>query len=289
MNGIIILDKPEGRTSHDMVYIMRKLTGEKKVGHTGTLDPMASGVLPICVGSATKAADMLTLSDKRYTAEITFGAATDTQDSTGTVIKESRERRTDDEIRAAVSEFVGDIEQIPPMYSAVKKNGRKLYELARQGIETERAPRRVTIYSARVVKIDFPRAVIDVSCSKGAYIRTLCADIGERLGIFAHMSALRRTKTGMFTIEESRTPDELREMSENGALCDALIPTDALFSHLEEIHLNAKQSVSVTNGVRMTYRGEENKSYRVYDGNGEFLCVSKIVDGRLMLVKSFWT
>lgn len=290
MNGIIIVDKPQGKTSHDIVYFIRKLTGIKKVGHTGTLDPMATGVLPICIGAATKIADMLTLSDKEYVAELILGKTTDTQDAEGQVLSESEVNCTEDEIRAAIMSFVGEIEQVPPMYSAIKQNGKKLYELARQGIEVERNPRKVTINSIDILKIDGKSVTIDVSCSKGTYIRTLCEDIGKKLGTGAYMNTLRRTKTGVFDISQSHTIEELGTLKLNnvGTLKEALIPTDRLFEDLPCIKLNEKQKKSVVNGVRMTYKGIDNQSYRVYDENGNFLCISEIVDGKLVLVKSFW-
>ena len=289
MNGIIIVDKPQGKTSHDIVYAIRRLTGIKKVGHTGTLDPMATGVLPICIGSATKVADMLTLSDKAYTAEFVLGKTTDTLDAEGEILTESKVNVTGDEIRAAVMSFVGEIEQIPPMYSAIKQNGKKLYELARQGIEVERKPRKVTINSIDILEINGKTVTIDVSCSKGTYIRTLCADIGERLGTGAYMTKLRRTKTGIFAISESYTLEELGTLNELGTLKDVIIPVDKMFSEYPKIILNEKQKKSVTNGVRMTYKGRENQVYRVYDENKNFLCISKIIDGKLTLEKSFWS
>lgn len=290
MNGIIIVDKPQGKTSHDIVYFIRRLTGIKKVGHTGTLDPMATGVLPICIGAATKIADMLTLSDKEYVAELILGKTTDTQDAEGQVLSEKKVNCTEDEIRAAVMSFIGEIEQVPPMYSAIKQNGKKLYELARQGIEVERKPRKVTINSIDILKIDGKSVTIDVSCSKGTYIRTLCEDIGNKLGTGAYMNTLRRIKTGIFDLSQSHTLEELGTLKsgDTGTLKEVLIPTDRVFEDLPCIKLNEKQKRSVVNGVRMTYKGIENQDYRVYDENGEFLCVSKIVDGRLTLVKSFW-
>lgn len=290
MNGIIIVDKPQGKTSHDIVYAIRRITGIKKVGHTGTLDPMATGVLPICIGNATKVSDMLTLSDKAYTAEFVLGKTTDTLDAEGEVLTETEVNVTEDEIRAAVMSFVGEIEQIPPMYSAIKQNGKKLYELARQGIEVERKPRKVTINSIDILEINGKTVTIDVSCSKGTYIRTLCADIGERLGTGAYMTKLRRTKTGIFDISESHTLEELGTLkSKTGTLKNVLIPIDNIFEEYPEIILNEKQKKSVTNGVRMTYKGKENQSYRVYDENKNFLCISKIIDGKLTLEKSFWS
>lgn len=288
MNGIIIIDKPMGRTSHDMVYVMRKMTGIKKVGHTGTLDPEATGVLPVCIGSATKVADMLTLSDKCYRAELVLGMTTDTQDADGEVLTECAVDCTEDEIRSAIMSFVGEIEQVPPMYSAIKQNGKKLYELARQGIEVERKKRKVTINSIDILKIDGERVTIDVSCSKGTYIRTLCEDIGLKLHVGAYMNTLRRTKTGPFTIADSYTLKELEVLKEKGQLENVLISVDRMFEEYPKIMLNPKQVKSITNGVHMSYKGIEGQSYRLYDENGKFLCISKIQDGKLRLEKAFW-
>lgn len=288
MNGIIIIDKPMGRTSHDMVYVMRKMTGIKKVGHTGTLDPEATGVLPVCIGSATKVADMLTLSDKCYRAELVLGMTTDTQDADGEVLTECAVDCTEDEIRSAIMSFVGEIEQVPPMYSAIKQNGKKLYELARQGIEVERKKRKVTINSIDILKIDGERVTIDVSCSKGTYIRTLCEDIGLKLHVGAYMNTLRRTKTGPFTIADSYTLKELEVLKEKGQLENVLISVDRIFEEYPKIMLNPKQVKSITNGVQMSYKGIEGQSYRLYDENGKFLCISKIQDGKLRLEKAFW-
>lgn len=288
MNGIIIIDKPMGRTSHDMVYVMRKMTGIKKVGHTGTLDPEATGVLPVCIGSATKVADMLTLSDKCYRAELVLGMTTDTQDADGEVLTECAVDCTEDEIRSAIMSFVGEIEQVPPMYSAIKQNGKKLYELARQGIEVERKKRKVTINSIDILKIDGERVTIDVSCSKGTYIRTLCEDIGLKLHVGAYMNTLRRTKTGPFTIADSYTLKELEVLKEKGQLENVLISVDRMFEEYPKIMLNPKQVKSITNGVQMSYKGIEGQSYRLYDENGKFLCISKIQDGKLRLEKAFW-
>lgn len=285
MNGIIIIDKPSGKTSHDMVYAVRRMTGIKKVGHTGTLDPMATGVLPVCVGSATKAADMLTLSDKAYVAELVLGKTTDTQDAEGKTLTECEVKVTEAEIRKAVNSFVGEIEQIPPMYSAVKQNGKKLYELARKGIEVERKSRRVTIHSIDILEINGTHVTIDVSCSKGTYIRTLCEDIGKKLNVGAYMNTLRRTKTGCFTIDESHTIEEI----EKEGVEKFLIPVDRMFTEYPALILNEKQVKSVVNGVQMTYRsGHEGQAYRVYDSENRFLCISEIKDGRLKLKKSFW-
>lgn len=291
MNGIIVLDKPQGKTSHDMVGFMRRLTGIRKIGHTGTLDPMATGVLPICIGCATKAADMLTLSDKKYRAEFVLGKTTDTQDAEGNVLCEYEVNVSDEQIRNAVKSFVGEIEQIPPMFSAIKQNGKKLYELARQGIEVEREKRRVTIHKIEILEIDMAekRIKLDVTCSKGTYIRTLGVDIGAKLGCGAYMTALRRIKTGRFGIEDAKTPEELTALMECGQLETVIKRVDTMFEDYPEIVLNPKQTKSIINGVRMTWRGgKEGQSYRLYDENRDFLCISKCTDGKLVLEKSFW-
>lgn len=290
MNGIIVINKHRGKTSHDMVYFTRRLTGVKKVGHTGTLDPDATGVLPVCIGSATKAADMLTLSDKRYIAELILGKTTDTQDASGEVLTECAVNVSEEEIIRAVKSFEGVIEQLPPMYSAIKQNGKKLYELARAGIEVERKKREITIYEIKLEEIDIEHnsVKIDVSCSKGTYIRTLCNDIGQKLGTGAYMNTLERTKTGPFELSQSYTVEELLQMKEAGTLETAIIPTDEVFADYPQIVLNEKQTRSITNGIRMSYNGVEGQSYRLYDKNKRFLCISKCMEGRLVLEKSFW-
>ncbi len=290
MNGIIVIDKPQGKTSHNMVSLMRRLTGIRRIGHTGTLDPMATGVLPVCIGSATKAADLLTLSDKCYRAEMILGKTTDTLDAEGTVTAEFEVNVSEDEIRRAIKSFEGEIEQIPPMYSAIKQNGKKLYELARQGVEVERKPRKVIINNIDIIEINGNRIVIEVSCSKGTYIRTLCDDIGKKLGTGAYMSALRRIKTGCFELKDAYTVDELEKMSEEGTLEKHLKSVDRLFKEYDEIHLNGKQTSCIKNGIRMSWRGKpEGAMLRLYDNNGDFICISQINDGKLKLVKSFWS
>lgn len=285
-NGIVIVNKPAGITSHDVVSRLRRIYNTKRVGHTGTLDPMATGVLPVCIGNATRAADMLTASEKGYRAEFMLGMRTDTLDIEGEVTERADVNVNSDDIRAAVLSFEGEQKQIPPMYSAIKQNGRKLYELAREGIEVERAARDITIFSIDILNISLPYVEIEVHCSKGTYIRSLCDDIGKRLGCGAVMTKLTRIETAGFRIEESYTIDELEQIEDP---YDVLIPTDKLFGDLDEIHLNEKQERSIVNGVRMTWRnGIEGKSYRLYGHNGSFLCVSRIEDCRLVLVKSFW-
>lgn len=292
MNGVIVLNKPKGKTSHDMIYLCRRLLHIRRIGHTGTLDPNATGVLPICVGNATKAAQYIMDSKKRYTAQLILGSRTDTLDSTGVVTHRKNTTVTYDMLCAACKHFVGDIEQIPPMYSAVKIDGKKLYEYAREGVEVERKPRPVTVYSIDIKQYNERKAIaeIDIECSKGTYIRTLCDDIGERLGCYAHMGELVRTYSGGFDISESYTPEILERICESGTIKSALIKTDEIFSEYEAVKLDKTETFRVKNGVAIEKEGlAENKSYRLYDENGGFLCVSKQKDGRLTMQTSFWT
>ena len=287
MNGVIIIDKPKGKTSPDIVGILRKKFGTRRVGHTGTLDPLSTGVLPVCIGNATRAADMLIESDKKYRATFLLGKRSDTLDIEGQITEENEVSVSEEDVRRVVSEFIGEQDQIPPMYSAIKKDGKKLYDLAREGIEIEREPRRINIYSIDICDIALPAVTIDVHCSKGTYIRSLCDDIGTKLGCGAVMTELRRTYTAGFAIEDAYTIDELDKLED---LSGTLKTTDSLFLSLPEIQLNEKQEKSITNGVRMTWRnGKEGETYRVYAPDGRFLCISRLEDMRLVLVKSFWT
>lgn len=290
MNGVININKPLGITSHDVVYRLRKLLSIKKIGHTGTLDPDASGVLPMCIGRATKVADMLTAQDKQYVAEVTLGSATDTLDKTGTVTETAEVNVTKADILKAVAEFVGDIEQIPPMYSAIKVDGKKLYELAREGVEIERKPRQVQIDAIEVLDIDLNagRFSMKVDCSKGTYIRTLCDDIGRRLGCFAHMSALERTKSGRFDISESYTLEQIEEMFGNGDL-SFFTPVDAVFEEYPKLTLSSRKAKKMCNGTRVSVQGiEDGVTYRVYDESGNFLTISEAEDGVLKILKTFY-
>ncbi len=290
MNGIILIDKPFGKTSHDMVYFVRKLTGIKKVGHTGTLDPAATGVLPVCIGNATKVCDMLTNADKAYRVTFILGMITDTGDAEGKVLAEQPVNCTRAEIEEAVMSFVGEIKQLPPMYSAVKVGGKKLYELARAGVTVERKERTVTIKAIDILAIDEKEGQITmtVECSKGTYIRTLCEDIGIKLGCGAYVNSLERIKSSVFTLDNCYTLEELLEKKESGRLLECLISTEAVFADLPVVHLGKKQAEMVKNGVAVNQRGlAEGKLYRVYGEEG-FLAVSKCIDGGLHLEKAFW-
>lgn len=234
-SGVVLLNKPKGYTSHDCVNKIRRLYNTKKVGHTGTLDPMATGVLPILVGRAAKASDFLMADSKIYRAGLKLGITTDTEDTTGKVLTKSDEIPCEEDVRKACSEFVGEIMQIPPMYSALKIDGKKLVDLARKGESVERKARPITVYSIDIVEVKSPcDYIIDVHCSKGTYIRTLCADIGARLGCGGAMSSLERRASGEFNISECVSLEELEKMTEQERF--ALIkPTETLFSNLPKL------------------------------------------------------
>lgn len=248
MNGIIIIDKEPGFTSHDVVAKLRGIIGQRKIGHTGTLDPEATGVLPVCLGAATKLCDMLTEKDKEYVAELLLGVETDTQDMTGKVLAEREVHVTEEEVRRVCGEFVGDYEQIPPMYSALKVNGKKLYELARQGKEIPRAARPVTIRELEVLDCSLPVVKLRVLCSKGTYIRTLCADIGARLGCGGAMKSLRRIRSGIFRLEEAVTLGELQRLKDEGRLEEAVYPVESVFFHCPARHVRGEGDRLLRNG-----------------------------------------
>ncbi|MBQ4631436.1 MAG: tRNA pseudouridine(55) synthase TruB [Clostridia bacterium] len=286
INGIIIVDKPRGFTSHDVVNVIRKIYGTRKVGHTGTLDPDATGVFPVCLGKATKVCDMLTFSDKEYVARVRLGVVTDTQDMSGTVLETSEVNVNEEELLSAVSEFIGEIEQIPPMYSALKVGGQKLCDLARKGIEVERKPRKITIYEAEVSNFDGVEFSVRVFCSKGTYIRTLCHDIGQRLGCGAAMSELRRTKSSVFSLENAHTLDELKTLAEKNEHLSLLAPVDSVFDY-PKLTISDAVKKRVCNGAT-GYINAEPGLYRTYDAEGVFLCISKVIesgDGDKNLIK----
>lgn len=290
MNGIININKPLGMTSHDVVGRLRRILGIKKIGHTGTLDPDASGVLPMCIGRATKTADMLTAQNKQYIAEVTLGSATTTLDASGEVTETSEVNVDEGDIQSVVTEFVGDIMQIPPMYSAIKIDGKRLYELAREGVEVERKPRPVTIEKIEILGIDLEnkKFSMKVDCSKGTYIRTLCDDIGRRLGCLAHMSALIRTRSGRFCIDDAYTLDEVEKMAGEGDM-SFLVPIDKVFEELPKLILSSRRARLMCNGVRISAQGIiDGESYRVYDESGSFLTISEAENGQLKILKTFY-
>lgn len=237
VSGVIVIDKHEGVTSFRIISMLRRLFDTTQVGHTGTLDPMATGVLPVLIGRAVKASDYIMARDKRYTARMKLGITTDTEDTTGEVLTRCDTLPDELTVRECVSSFVGEIMQIPPMYSAIKVDGRKLVDIAREGGEIERAPRRVSIYSIDLRRLSDDTYELDVSCSKGTYIRTLCADIGKSLGCGAAMSALRRTSSGEFTLADAYTTEQLEAMTPEERYA-FVMPTEKLFSELDELELS---------------------------------------------------
>ena len=269
-SGIVVVNKEKGFTSHDAVNVIRKIFDMRKVGHTGTLDPEATGVLPICLGKATRVSDLIMESDKEYIAEMKLGTKTDTQDIWGEVIEQSHKKVSEEEFISAIESFIGKYDQIPPMYSAIKIDGKKLYEIARQGKEVERKPRRVTIHYIEILSISGDNARIKVGCSKGTYIRTLINDIGEKLGTFACMTYLQRTKSGVFHIEDAHTLNELKAIREKGDLSDVLYNTDYVFSSLDRIDLSDELKERFLNGAKSTVEKPLGR-YRVYDIDGDFL------------------
>ena len=248
--GVLIINKHQGVTSHKIVQIIRKLYNTRRVGHTGTLDPMATGVLPVLIGRAVKAYDFLTAEDKEYSAEMTLGLETDTEDITGTVLAESDMIPSPDVVIRVCQSFLGETEQIPPMYSALKIGGQKLVDIAREGGTVERAPRKIRIENIECEKITPKVYRLRVSCSKGTYIRTLCADIGKKLGCGAVMSSLERTRSASFTLEASHTIEELENLSqeERAAL---VIPTESLFADLPAVNINDFYTKLIKGGTEL--------------------------------------
>lgn len=303
INGVLNVSKEKGYTSHDVVAKLRGITHQKKIGHTGTLDPDATGVLPVCLGKATKLCDMLTDKDKVYEAVLLLGICTDTQDISGTVLKEqSTTGLTESQVEEAILSFQGSYDQIPPMYSALKVNGKKLYELAREGKTVERKPRRVTISEIRILSMDLPRVRIRVECSKGTYIRTLCQDIGERLGVGGCMEELVRTRVERFRLEDARTLEEIQEFADQGRLQEILIPVDQMFSQYPGAVLKEKGAALAYNGNPLElkwireYESEkkpvcDREWVRVYDHKHQFLGIYEYQQDkqRIKLIKNFYS
>ena len=247
-NGIINIYKEKGFTSHDVVAKMRGICKQKKIGHTGTLDPDATGVLPVCLGSGTKLCDMLTDKDKEYVAELLLGVETDTQDISGQVLRECAPVMDEETVREAVLSFQGEYMQVPPMYSALKVNGKKLYELARAGKEVERQARPVNIQEIEILEMQLPVVKIRVACSKGTYIRTLCADIGEKLGCGGTMQSLLRTRVGIFKAEDAITLTQLEELRDTMGIEAKLYAVDSVFEELAALHVAEEHCKLLDNG-----------------------------------------
>ena len=252
MNGIINVYKEKGYTSHDVVAKLRGILKQKKIGHTGTLDPQAEGVLPVCIGNATKLCDLLTDKTKEYEAVLLLGVTTDTQDTTGAVLSEKTVQVEEDKLRAIMEGFVGKSRQIPPMYSALKVNGKKLYELAREGREVERKPRDIEIFSLDILEMQLPRVRFRVHCSKGTYIRTLCQDIGEKAGCGGCMEELLRTRVDRFSLAEAHKLSEIEQIRDAGKLSEILIPVDQMFLSYPKVTVLEKYRLALANGNSFT-------------------------------------
>lgn len=290
MEGVININKPLGMTSHDVVGCLRRILDIKRIGHTGTLDPEAAGVLPICVGKATKISELLTAARKQYVAEVCLGVETDTLDASGEVLRTAPVDVSENEIRQCLQSFIGEISQIPPMYSAIKIDGKKLYELAREGKEVKREPRLITIFDIKLLHTDLDKHkfTVRVDCSKGTYIRTLCQDIGESLGCGAHMSALTRTRSGRFFIEDSITLEKVEAKFGRGETDFIQSVSDAL-PDCPKIVVAERNAWRIRNGIVAEVSGlVEGKSYCVYDEHGDLLSISTQKDGKLKMTKSFY-
>ena len=287
MNGIILIDKPQGWTSHDVVGKLRGILHERRIGHSGTLDPLATGLLVVFVGRATRAVEFAEADRKEYIAGLRLGMSTDTQDITGRIINEGSDLPDEMELRKALERFKGELEQIPPMYSAVKVGGKKLYELARKGENIERKPRHITVFGLEIVGREGNDYILDVVCSKGTYIRTLCHDIGTPLGCGGCMSSLRRTKSGVFSVENAYTITEVQEAADRGEAEKLLLPTDTLFAGYPELRADAASEKLLRNGCIVNASAPDGR-FRVYSEKGEFLLLGDVKNGRMKTVKSFF-
>lgn len=294
MNGIINVYKEKGYTSHDVVARLRGILHQKKIGHTGTLDPDAEGVLPVCLGKGTKVCELLTDKDKTYVAELLLGVETDTLDTSGRVLARHEVSVSEKEAVAAVESFLGTIQQIPPMYSALKVGGKKLYELARAGIEVERKARTITVHSIRVLEVKLPVILFEVTCSKGTYVRSLCRDIGEKLGCGGCMQKLLRTRVERFCVEDSLKLEQIQRLAEEGRAEEIVLPVDEMFDDCEKVIVQPKDDEPVHNGnavgsgVRKPQKDKER--IRLYDSKGHFVGLYEWNADRQKYVplKMFW-
>ena len=286
MTGILLIDKPSGWTSSDVVAKLRGVLRERRIGHSGTLDPMATGLLVAFVGRATRAVEFAESQEKRYRAGLRLGLETDTQDTTGRPIGGVKREISTDELEKALASFRGEIEQIPPMYSAIKVKGQKLYEIARRGGEVERRPRRITIQELTLLGRDGEDYLLDIRCSKGTYVRTLCHDIGRALGCGGCMSSLRRTQAGEFRLEDAHTLDEVQKAADAGQVESLLLPVDTLFDE-EKAVISGKAEAILRVGGHPGTKLPEGR-YRIYSDKGEFLALCRCEQGKLITIKSFF-
>lgn len=284
MNGIVIVDKPQGWTSQDVTARLRRVYATRRIGHGGTLDPMATGVLPVFVGRATRGVEFFEHAEKTYDTVLLLGRTTDTQDVTGATLAEKAVHLSPADMEKVLPRFRGDILQVPPMYSALKVNGKKLYELARKGQEVERQPRPITVFELTNLGFDGTRLSLRVKCSKGTYIRTLCQDIGEALGCGGCMEALRRVRAGEYGIEDAVPLEQLLESETPEQYLRGL---DTMFAHCPAVTLTANQEKRCRNGNPFSSPLPQG-TYRAYSQDGEFLMLAKVEDGTMTTIKSFF-
>ena len=284
MNGIVIIDKPQGWTSQDVTARLRRVFNTRRIGHGGTLDPMATGVLPVFVDRATRGVEFFEHAEKTYETVLRLGLTTDTEDISGNVLSEQDAFVTGEMLEEVLEKFRGEIMQVPPMYSALKINGQKLVDLARKGKTVERQPRPVTIHELTLLGMEADGIHLRVRCSKGTYIRTLCKDIGEHLGCGGCMAALRRIQAGEYTIGEA-VP--LQELLESETPEKYLRPVDTMFRQHPEVILTEKQEIRCRNGGAFSVKLADG-TYRAYSSAGEFLMLAKVEDGVMSTIKSFW-
>ena len=289
MNGIILVDKPQDWTSHDVVAKLRGVLHERRIGHSGTLDPLATGLLVAFVGRATRAVEFAEADSKEYLAGLRLGVSTDTQDITGNIVAESAALPDEAALREALGRFIGDIEQIPPMYSAIKIGGKKLYELARRGESVERAPRKITVSAIDIAGRDGDDYILNISCSKGTYVRTLCSDIGEALGCGACMSSLRRTRAGVFSVDDAHSLADIETAVREGRLSDIILPVDTLFASFPKLTVSQSAAKRLKNGniIKISISAEDGE-YKVYSDSDEFLLLGRVECGKLKTIKSFY-
>ena len=287
MTGIILVDKPEGWTSHDVVAKLRGVLHERRIGHSGTLDPLATGLLVVFLGRATRAVEFAENDFKEYTAGVRFGIETDTQDITGTVLRKCDCSVTYDQLEHELATFRGDINQVPPMYSALKVNGQPMYKLARKGKTVERTARCLHIEKLEILSGENTDWVLKIRCSKGTYVRTLCNDIGAALGCGGAMTSLRRTAAGAFDIKYAHTLDEIISASGSGQADRLILPVDSLFSAYPRREISTDAEVKCRNGNRFRQNVPDGE-YRVYSQTGEFLMLGKASNGMVSTVKSFF-
>jgi tRNA pseudouridine55 synthase len=300
MNGVLNVYKEQGFTSHDVVAKLRGILKTKKIGHTGTLDPDAVGVLPVCIGKATKLCDLITDWGKTYEAVMLLGTTTDTLDISGKIVAQSEVNVSEVDVLKACNEFIGEYEQIPPMYSALKHNGQKLYELARAGVEVERKPRRIKINSLRVNDInledDIKTVTITVDCSKGTYIRTLCQDIGEKLGCGACMMELIRTRVGDFLIDDTLTLNQIAAYMIKGEMEEHIISIDSMFPSYTRLTVDEAYNKLLYNGNKLPLEAVVNEDcefldmekFRIYDSGNTFVGIYQYIAGQFVLEKMFY-